>query len=137
MIVELSNCSEDHYYYIFRRYSIRNRLTDRSYRSDGLHSYKLTRSTRSILIIWLLDAKPLIILDIFNFNKIVVSRRFCKQFLIFWISLYNFDFDFLIRALLKKTLFLNFVFVVVILFRSSLIFFFYSLFIKFNFSFQW
>ena len=64
------------------------------------------------------------------------NRRFETTFRaisIFWISFYNF----LIRALLKNVFFLNSVSVVVILFRSSLIFFFYFLFIEFNFSFQW
>ena len=52
---------------------------------------------------------------------------------IFWISFYNF----LICALLKNIIFLNSISVVVILFRSSLIFFFCFLFVEFNFSFQW
>ena len=47
------------------------------------------------------------------------------------------NFNFLIRAFLKNVLFLNFVSVVVILFRSSLIFFFCFLFIEFSFSYQW
>ena len=37
----------------------------------------------------------------------------------------------------EERLFLNFVFVIVILFQSSLIFFFCFLFVEFNFSFQW
>ena len=56
---------------------------------------------------------------------------------IFWTSFYCSDFNFLIRAFLKKIFLLNFVSVVVILFRSSLIFFFCFLFVEFNFSFQW
>ena len=64
------------------------------------------------------------------------NRRFETTFRaisIFWISLRGF----LIRALLKNVLFLNSVSVAVILFRSSLIFFFCFLFVEFNFSFQW
>ena len=52
---------------------------------------------------------------------------------IFWVPFR----DFLIRALLKNVLFLNFISVVVILFQSSLIFFFCFLFAEFNFWFQW
>ena len=72
----------------------------------------------------------------------------CRLWLIFWncyfetifraISIFWISFcDFLIRALLKNVFLLNFVSVIIILFRSSLIFFFCFLFIEFSFSFQW
>ena len=86
-------------------------------------------------------------------KKIIKSREFsrtslCRLWLIFWnrhfetisraILIFWILFcDFLIRALLKNILFLNFVSVVIILFRSSLILFFYFLFVESNFSFQW
>ena len=86
-------------------------------------------------------------------EKTIKSRKFsrtslCRLWLIFWnryfettfwaISIFWISFNgFLIRALLKNVFLLNFIFGVVILFRSSLIFFFCFLFIEFSFSFQW
>ena len=72
-------------------------------------------------------------LNFWNYCFKTISRAIS----IFWILFCCFDFDFLIRALSKKVLFLNFVSVIVILFRSSLIFFSCFLFVEFNFSFQW
>ena len=86
-------------------------------------------------------------------KKTIKSREFsrispCRLRLIFWnrcfettfraISIFRISLrDFLIRALLKNAFFLNSVSVAVILFRSSLIFFFCFLFVEFSFSFQW